>query len=73
MKILHNMLKSVDIEDTASLLDAIQQADRSDAPFNKNAKIHFLRNFTIEGIEPYLKYHLYASEIEPGAVPKYDT
>lgn len=54
-------------QDLASLLEAVRRFDaRLDAkPSGLQARVRILRNFTIEGLEPHLKYDLYSSGIQP--------
>lgn len=52
-----------------STLSMVQQCvDRIElqgGSYEQSVGFSFLRNFTVEGIEPYLKYHCYRSEIKP--------
>lgn len=65
MKSVREFLSSVDIDNLASLISAVDHISEANISFKHLVKISFLRNFTIEGIEPYLKYHLFLSGIEP--------
>lgn len=48
-----------------TLVAAVQQADAADFQLDTTGKVYFLRNFTIELIEPYVKYYLYKQQIKP--------
>lgn len=74
MTTVKKFLSSIDINNIASLLFAVNHISTLNAPFKETVNISFLRNFTIESIEPYLKYHLYISEIKPEIIfGGYDT
>ena len=61
---IHKILSRSGGGSLASVLAAVQQLDRETAlDLGEPLKVAFLRNFTVEGIEPYLKWHLYRSEI----------
>lgn len=47
------------------MLAYVQQTEKNAVNFSKQIKIRFLRNFTIEPIEPFLKFHLYKALIKP--------
>ena len=49
----------------ASVMDVIRKIEKDKIHFQNNLKIGFLRNYTIEGIEPFLKLHLYNAKINP--------
>lgn len=49
----------------ATLVAAVNKAESADLPWRNKARIHFLRNFTIEPVEPYLKFHLLREDIQP--------
>jgi len=68
MNSVKKYLSSVDISSIASLISAVDHVSALNVSFDKSASISFLRNFTIEGIEPYIKYHLYMSDIKPNIV-----
>lgn len=56
---------------TENLLDILaynQKREADSATFRHSVKINFLRNFTIEGIEPFLKNCLYKIDIKPEIV-----
>jgi FkbH-like protein len=52
-------------ESLASLHAAVAQMDRDQPQEGEQVSVVFLRNITIEGIEPFLKYFLYAEGIRP--------
>ena len=53
------------LQHLASLVAAVEAAEAADVPWRDQARIHFLRNFTIEPVEPYLKFHLLREDILP--------
>ncbi len=60
--------------DFASLLAAVREADKVSDLYGRDVSVVFLRNFTIEGAEPFLKFHLHKSRIRPTiAFGKFDT
>ena len=59
------LLHGVEVEHWPSLLSAVDRADKWAGELPQQARIHFLRNFTVEGVEPFLKYHLYPAGIRP--------
>jgi len=44
---------------------ALDSMEGNEPPLEATATVAFLRNVTIEGIEPYLKYYLYLNRIRP--------
>lgn len=48
-----------------SLFAFINETEKSNVVFEHSIKIRFLRNFTIEPIEPFLKFNLYQEGIHP--------
>jgi FkbH-like protein len=46
-----------------SLVSAVGAAEAAATPWRETVDIHFLRNFTIESLEPYLKFHLLREDI----------
>jgi len=59
------ILKEVNFEKFATLLNAINRIEKLSHSYTASARIHFLRNVTIEGVEPFLKYYLVQSDINP--------
>ena len=55
----------IDANNFNSMLSSINQVEKSNLIFEHTIKIHFLRNFTIEPIENFLKFHFYQSRINP--------
>lgn len=53
------------LQHLASLLAAVDAAEAAEIPWRDQVRVHFLRNFTIEPIEPYLKFHLLREDIQP--------
>ena len=47
------------------ILAYVNDVEKSGGAFQKSLRIHFLRNFTIEPIAPYLKYYCYQAGIQP--------
>lgn len=45
------------------MLDAIQAAESSDDPWRDDARLHVLRNYTTEQLDPYLKFHLMREDL----------
>jgi FkbH-like protein len=48
-----------------SVLSSVEQIEKVATQFEQSARVFFLRNYTVEGIEPFLKYHLYCADISP--------
>ena len=48
-----------------TLVAAVDRAESAAIEYSDSIRIHFLRNFTVEPIEPYLKFHLMREAIEP--------
>lgn len=48
-----------------SVMGFISQYEKKHSSFDHVVKMHFLRNFTIEPIEPFIKFHFYRSHIKP--------
>jgi FkbH-like protein len=53
------------IENLRSLFAAVSRMERDGASIQDRVRVVFLRNVTIEGIEPFLKYYLYAGGVRP--------
>ena len=69
-----NVLNSVNDNSFNELLAYINNREKTSKPFSHNIKIHFLRNYTIEPLIPFLKYHLYKCDINPIiSVSNYDS
>jgi FkbH-like protein len=47
------------------LITKVRRLDSSQEKYEHTGKIYFLRNYTVEMIEPFLKYHLYEAKINP--------
>jgi FkbH-like protein len=60
---------SASVENAAQNLDvlfsAVSQMEHESRGLGEHVRIVFLRNFTIEGVDAFLKYHLYANRIRP--------
>lgn len=52
------------LRNLASLVAAVDAAEAADIPWRGQISVHFLRNFTIEPVEPYLKFHLLREDIK---------
>jgi FkbH-like protein len=48
-----------------NLIAALDHADEVGFDYSDVATVHFLRNFTIEPIEPYLKFHIIRDALQP--------
>ena len=58
-------LAGVDVGSLNSLYSAVNQLEEGSAAYTDSVRIAFLRNITIEGVDAFLKYHLYTSGIRP--------
>ncbi|MFN0117977.1 MAG: HAD-IIIC family phosphatase [Elusimicrobiota bacterium] len=58
------ILKSVDLNSFPSLISAIQECDQKTELKKEDLNIFFLRNYTLENIEPFLKFHAYQSGLK---------
>ena len=59
------LLKDSALDRLASLLAAVDEAERLETAWRAEARIHFLRNFTTEPLDPYLAFHLMRDDIRP--------
>lgn len=59
------LLNESALERLASLLSAIDAAARSDTAWRAETRIHFLRNYTTESLDPYLRFHLMRDDLRP--------
>lgn len=48
-----------------TLVAAVDRAESAEIEYDDSIRIHFLRNFTVEPIEPYLKFHVLREAIKP--------
>ncbi len=56
------------------MLDFINKSAAANHSTSPIIRIHWLRNFSVEGVEPFLKYHLYRAGFNPAIVfGNYDT
>lgn len=62
---LAEILATATTEKLSSLLAAVQRADACDVQPEIGGKVYFLRNYTLELIEPYVKYYLYKQQLRP--------
>jgi len=53
------------VENLNSLFSAVSRMERDGRDLREQVRVVFLRNITIEGIEAFLKYHLYAQGVRP--------
>lgn len=51
------------LESLARLTDAVRAAEAADATWLSEVGVHFLRNFTTEPLDPYLKFHVLREDI----------
>jgi FkbH-like protein len=64
MKKVMDILARTDITKTNNLISSINKIQNLAKNWDQTARIYILRNYTIENIEPYLKYHHYLSGID---------
>jgi FkbH-like protein len=64
MKAKHYNSKSTEIETLSEMLGVINRTDTLDENSLTSVKIYVLRNFTIEGIDPYIKYKFLQSGLK---------
>ena len=57
----------VQISNLTDIIPQVREFENTDY-YEQSTKIYFLRNFTIEMIEPYLKYNLYSNGIKPEVI-----
>lgn len=62
---LKELLEGGSPSNLSSLISVVERADAADIPLDTTGHVHFLRNFTIELIEPFLKYRIYEAGIRP--------
>ena len=62
---MQETISSTAIENLSSLFSAVSRMERESQDLGEQVRVVFLRNITIEGIEPFLKYYLYASGVRP--------
>jgi FkbH-like protein len=62
---LKETLNRVSTEDIASIIAALEDVEQAGVSFSSSVGVGFLRNFTIENIEPFLKFHCYSNGIKP--------
>jgi len=55
-------------EDWFTLIDAVDHIEQTPKVFDQTIHINFLRNFSIDTVEPFLKYYLYQSLLQPAIV-----
>src|SRR5260370_37745548 len=59
------LLSQASADSLSSVLSTLHRVESRDWKLSEAASIHFLRNLTLEGIEPFLKYHLYRAGLQP--------
>jgi FkbH-like protein len=52
----------------ASLIAAVDEIEKNGRVFSDQLRINILRNYTIEGVVPFLKFHSYRVELQPTIV-----
>ncbi len=62
---LERVLSQASADSLSSVLSTLHRVENRDWKLSEAASIHFLRNLTLEGIEPFLKYHLYRAALQP--------
>ncbi len=60
-----NYLSAIDTYEIVDVLDAVHKINASDNFNGFPVQINFLRNFTVEGIEPFLEYHSLSGGLQP--------
>ncbi len=55
---------SFERNDIPSIITSAAKIDDSEYPFSGNIRIHFLRNYTVDNIKPFLKFYLYKAGIK---------
>lgn len=71
---LREILATGSTDNLPSLISAVNHADAVADKLDTCGKVFFLRNFTVDLIEPYIKYRLYESGIMPVVtIGEYDT
>ncbi|NBV42692.1 HAD-IIIC family phosphatase, partial [bacterium] len=55
----------IDPNNLNAVLGYVNEVEKQLIPLKNTIKIHFLRNFTIEPIAPFLKFHCYKAGIQP--------
>ena len=59
------LLSDAAAEHLASLVAAVAEAESAAAIWRDQVSIHFVRNYTTEPLDPYLKFHLLREGIRP--------
>jgi len=59
------LLNESALDRLTSLLSAIDDAERFEAAWRAEARVHFLRNYTTEPLDPYLAFHLMRDDVRP--------
>jgi FkbH-like protein len=59
------VISSTAVQSFDSLFSAVSRMEREGQSLVDQTRVVVLRNITIEGIEPFLKYYLYASGVRP--------
>ena len=60
-----HLLSESALERMGTLLAAVHEAEESAEDWRGSARIHVLRNYTTEPLDPYLKFHLLRDDIRP--------
>ncbi len=68
MNLFRSGLKPVELLPLADVTDFVNKAEAGGKGYDRKVRVHFLRNYTIENIDPFLKYYCYGNDIEPGIV-----
>lgn len=58
-----NLLPESALDRMGALLEAIESAEASDDAWRDEVRIHVLRNYTTEQLDPYLKFHLLRDDL----------
>ncbi len=62
---LKKLLYQTKTDDIAAVISSVRKIEESGILFGCGVRISFLRNFTIENMEPFLKFHCYSNDIRP--------
>jgi FkbH-like protein len=62
---IQESIRGVRTDHLASVIDAVRSLEQRAGEISDTIRIHFLRNYTVEPLEPFLKLHLYRSGLRP--------
>lgn len=64
MKIKH-LIEQTDCSRLTSVMKTVQQLENLDCSYGADISVLILRNYTLESLSPFLKFHLYGLEMNP--------